>query len=323
MKYIYSLLIIGVVATISLSIYSFIQAQQADQEITEKSATTEQMPAYHFVLIGEEMDHDYWKLVGEGAQDTEEKYDVAIEYNGPRRSNPDEQLKLLDMAIKSKVDGIIVQALNDDFLPVIDKAVEQGIPVITIDTDAPESRRSAYIGTDNYQAGRQAGEQLLNDLSPDEKVGIITGSFTNDHHKLRVEGFRDVVEEEGVDIVAIEESNISRTTAEGKAYSMLRDHPEITALYGTSALDGIGMVAAIESLDIQDDLYVMAFDTLEENLQLLAQEKIDVLVQQQFYNIGYTSVELMLDVMEGKDVQDTYYTPIDFLKKEDLGDAYD
>ncbi|SDZ42943.1 ribose transport system substrate-binding protein [Evansella caseinilytica] len=140
------------VIAVSFSIYFYIQAKVYQSKITD-ATIKEEVPSYHFALIGEEMDHDYWRLVGEGAKDMEEKYNVFVEYEGPRRSNPKEQLKLLDMAIKSKVDGIIVQALNDEFLQVINQAVDQGIPVITIDTDAPESKRSTYIGTDNYEAG--------------------------------------------------------------------------------------------------------------------------------------------------------------------------
>ncbi|WP_240468709.1 sugar-binding protein [Gracilibacillus sp. YIM 98692] len=281
--------------------------------------TESSLPTYHFALIGEEMDHDYWRLVGEGAKDTEAQYDVLVEYGGPRRSNPEEQLKLLDIAIKSKVDGIMVQALNDDFLPMIEKAVNQGIPVITIDTDAPESPRSAYIGTDNYAAGQLAGRTLVEDTEGEATVGIITGSFDNAHHRLRVEGFQDVVEgEEGIEIVAIEESNITRVVAEEKAYTMLNEKPDITALYGTSALDGIGMAAAAESLEMVEDLYMINFDTLEENLQLVEQEKIDALIDQKPYEMGYRSVELMLDILKGQPVQDVYHTEASIVHKENI-----
>ncbi len=308
------------VIAVSFSIYFYIQSKAFQSKITD-ATSKEQVPTYHFALIGEEMDHDYWRLVGEGAKDMEEKYDVFIEYEGPRRSNPEEQLKLLDIAMKSKVDGIIVQALNDEFLPVINQAVEQGIPVITIDTDAPESKRSTYIGTDNYEAGKLAGKALVEDTGGEATVGIITGSFENAHHQLRVEGFRDVVEQEpGIDIVAIEESNITRVIAEEKAHNMLRDYPDITALYGTSALDGIGMVAAAEFLGVEESLYMIAFDVLPANIALLEQEKVDVLIGQKPYEMGNRSVELMLELMNNQEVKDVYHTNASVVRKEDIYD---
>jgi ribose transport system substrate-binding protein len=308
------------VIAVSFSIYFYIQSKAFQSKITD-ATSKEQVPTYHFALIGEEMDHDYWRLVGEGAKDMEEKYDVFIEYEGPRRSNPEEQLKLLDIAMKSKVDGIIVQALNDEFLPVINQAVDQGIPVITIDTDAPESKRSTYIGTDNYEAGKLAGKALLEDTGGEATVGIITGSFENAHHQLRVEGFRDVVEQEpGIDIVAVEESNITRVVAEEKTHNMLSDYPGITALYGTSALDGIGMVAAAESLGIEESLYMIAFDVLPANIALLEEGKVDVLIGQKPYEMGNRSVELMLDLMNNQEVQDVYHTNASVVRKEDIDD---
>ncbi|WP_208589551.1 sugar-binding protein [Gracilibacillus suaedae] len=308
------------VIAVSFSIYFYIQSKAFQSKITD-ATSKEQVPTYHFALIGEEMDHDYWRLVGEGAKDMEEKYDVFIEYEGPRRSNPEEQLKLLDIAMKSKVDGIIVQALNDEFLPVINQAVDQGIPVITIDTDAPESKRSTYIGTDNYEAGKLAGEALLKDTNSEATVGIITGSFENAHHQLRVEGFRDVVEQEpGIDIVAIEESNITRVVAEEKTHNMLSDYPDITALYGTSALDGIGMVAAAESLGVEESLYMIAFDVLPANIALLKEERVDVLIGQKPYEMGNRSVELMLDLMNNQEVQEVYHTNASVVRKEDIDD---
>ena len=130
---------------------------------------------------------------------------------------------------------------------MINKAVNQGIPVITIDTDAPESLRTTYIGTDNL-AGQIAGKTLVEGTKGQATVGIITGSFTNAHHQLRVEGFKNVVADiEEVEIVEIEESNITQVIAE-KTYEMLKNHPEIDALYGTSALDGIGMVDATRGI---------------------------------------------------------------------------
>ncbi|KAB8137728.1 sugar ABC transporter substrate-binding protein [Gracilibacillus oryzae] len=317
---IYTALSFCFIISVSFSFYYYIQAQKYDQQIDRSMETTQELPEYHFILIGEEMDHDYWRLVGEGAKDTEEHYDVYVEYEGPRRSNPDEQLELLDIAIKANPDGLIVQALNDDFLPMINKAVREGIPVITIDTDAPDSMRSTYIGTDNYNAGRIAGETLAEDTNGNATIGIITGSFTNAHHQLRVQSFRAALaEEQNIEIVAIEESNITRVTAEEKAYQMLQEHPEIDAMYGTSALDGIGIAHAAASLNIaKDDLYVIGFDTLPENIELMKQGMIDVLIGQKPYEMGYRSIELMLGMLNGKSIEKTHYTDVNIVREQDL-----
>lgn len=208
---IYAILISLFITTLGFFFYFYQQVQIFDKKLEETNSSETRSSKHHFVLIGEEMGHDYWRLVGEGAKKAESRYDVVVQYEGgPKRSNPDEQLKLFDMAIKSKVDGIIIQALNDEFTPMINKAVKKGIPVITIDTDAPESMRSTYIGTDNYKAGQMAGQALIEDTDGKAIIGIVTGGMDKDNHQhqLRLEGFKDTIAQvEGIKIVAMAESN--------------------------------------------------------------------------------------------------------------------
>ncbi|WP_079710699.1 sugar-binding protein [Paraliobacillus ryukyuensis] len=318
-RLVYSVLTITFFVSVGFSIYFFSQARASDARILKADTNNSPIPRYHFALIGEELEHDYWELVGQGAKDTEEEYEIAIEYEGPRRSNPEEQRKLLDMAIKSKVDGIIVQAVNNSFLPLINKAVDQGIPVITIDTDAAKSKRFTYIGTDNYEAGRLAGEELIEQTNGSATVGIVTGSFDNAHHQLRVQGFQDVIEQKSdISIVAIEESSITQVIAEEKAQNMLTKYPDLNALYGTSTHDATGMAEAAESLGRSNDLYIIGFDTLEENLQLLKQNKVDALIEQEPYAMGNRSIDLMMDIMENKEVKDVYHTDTSVVTKADL-----
>ena len=318
-KIIYIILITTFFIAAGLSIYYYQKLQINNKEMEEAIASEVSLPTYHFVLIGEEMNHEYWRLVGEGAKEMEFKYDVFVEYEAPKRSNPDEQLKLVDIAIKSKVDGIIVQALNDHFTPMINKAVQEGIPVITVDTDSPESERNAYIGTDNYEAGRLAGEALVNDTNGQATVGIITGNLDNLHHQLRLQGFKDVVEKvEGIEIVATEESNITRVEAEETAYSVLMEHENITAFYGTSSYNGLGIVAAADSLKRQDDMYVITFDAIEENINLLENGDIDAIVEQQPFEMGKQSIQVLLDIIQGKEINDIYHTDTSIIRINDL-----
>ncbi len=319
-SYLYIFLLVLFIVGLAFSFSFYKKADTYDERLTNARPSSS-LPTYHFSLIGEEMDHDYWRLVGDGAKTTESIYDVFVEYDGPNRSNPEEQLELLDMAIKSKVDGIIVQALNEDFTPMINKAVDAGIPVITIDTDSPTSLRSAYIGTDNYAAGQLAGEALVKDTDGEATVGIITGSFDNVHHQLRIEGFKNIVDQiEGIRIVGIDESNITGVEAEEKAYTMLAEHNEITAFYGTSSFDASGIVAAANSLNLQGNLYVIGFDTLDENIDLLKNGEIDVLIEQQPYEMGYRSIEIMLDIIKDRSIEEINHTDATAIRRVDLAD---
>ncbi|WP_099355721.1 sugar-binding protein [Fredinandcohnia onubensis] len=318
-RMIYSLLIISFITALGFSIYFYEHVQTINQEMEEVYSPEAPLPKYHFVLIVEEMEHEYWQLIGEGAKNAGQKYGAAVEYIGPERSNTEEQLKLFDKAIKSKVDGIIVQGLNEHFTDMINKAERQNIPVVTIDTDSPESMRHAYIGSDNYMAGQLAGKALVEDTNGVANVGIITGSLDNPHHLERVEGFKDVVEQvEGIEIVAVEESKITRVEVEEKAYNILTEHENITAFFGTSSYNGIGIVSAANSLQKQNDMYVITFDTIDENMELLKNGEIEAIVEQHPFEMGYLSVERMVDIMNGKQFKEITHTNSSIINKSTL-----
>ncbi|WP_138420552.1 sugar-binding protein [Aquibacillus sediminis] len=316
---VYVILLSVFIVAVSFSVYFYKQVQFFDSQVEDAVLPDESQSKYHVTLVGQEMNHDYWRLVGQGAEKAESEHNVFVEYVGPKRSNLEEQLKLVDMAIQSNVDGIIVQGLNEQFTDMINQAEKRGIPVITIDTDSKQSSRHAYIGTDNYLAGKLAGEALIEDTNGAATVGIVTGSLDNPHHQQRVQGFKEVVEHaEGIEIIALEESNITRVEAEEKAYKMLLEHENITAFYGTSSYNGMGIVAAAKSLKKQNDMYVITFDAIDENIALLENTDIDAIVEQQPYEMGYQSVQLMLDIIHDRYVQDVYYKQPTIIHRSDL-----
>ncbi|MGE8203373.1 sugar-binding protein [Heyndrickxia sp. NPDC080065] len=277
---------------------------------------------YHFMLIPEELDNDYWRLVEKGARDAAEENHILLEYVGPKQSNIDEHLRKLNIAAASKVDGVLTQGYNDkQFTPVINYLANKGVPVITVDTDAPSSHRRAYIGTDNYYSGFLAGKALIDDTIGVVNVAIITGSFKAEHQKLRVKGFKDAIaKEKRINIVAIEESNITRIRAAEKAYKILSEHPETNAFYGTSALDGIGIAQSVFRLRRQDSTYIMAFDTIAETLEYIRRGVIDATVVQKPYEMGFNAVEMMIKIQEGKPVPKINYTETRIMHKNDLPD---
>ncbi|WAA09285.1 sugar-binding protein [Fervidibacillus albus] len=274
---------------------------------------------YHFVLIPEEVDNEYWRMIEKGARDAAEKYQVYLEYIGPSRANMEEHIQVLDKVIAGKVDGIMVQGIAESFSSLIDKAVNKGIDVVTVDTDWPKSEREVYIGTDNYKAGYLAGRALIEDTEGSQQVGIIIGRKDAIHQQLRVDGFREAIQKEDrIEVVGIEESKISKTGAVQATYNLLKEHPNITAFYGTSALDGVGIAQVIRTMKPDSDPYIITFDTLPETIDLLNNGEIDALVVQYPYEMGYRAVESLVQLQKGNHPDSIQYTKTGIWHKEDL-----
>lgn len=313
----YIVLSVCIVVSFGFTCFYFMKALNYTVTVTAEQAKLSH--DYHFVLIGQEFDNPYHKKVLEGAQTAAKEHDVLLEFIGPKQTNIDEHTKLIEMAIAARVDGILTQGLtNREFKPVIDKAISKGIPVITIDTDLEDSRRVAYVGTNNYEAGKQMGEALAEATNGEAKVAIVTGILYANNLMERVQGFLDVIENyPDIEVVAMESSNISQIQAAEKTYQMLRNHPEVTAFFGTSALDGIGIAQAVTKANLQEDILIFAFDDLEETMELMEQEKIFATLKQEPYEMGYQGVSLLVETMKGQPIPKINYTSLEVIYKEE------
>lgn len=251
-------------------------------------------PPLRFVVVAPEQDHPFWAQVGEGARAAGARLNVSVEFSGPRRASLEGQVQLLDMAAAAQVDGIITQGAPDERIgQAIARAADRGIPVITVETDLP-GRRLTYVGSDNYAAGRLAAGELLRRTGGRAVVGIVRGHFGPEEEDDRVRGFRDgLAGAPGVRIAAVAPSSLSRTVAGQQALRILREHPEVTAFYGTTALDAVGIAQSVSALVVQDRILVLGWDTPGETETGVSRGAIGAVVVQQPARMGQRAVELL------------------------------
>lgn len=261
----------------------------------------------HIVLISQELDNPYWRSVEQGARAAAQQNSWELEYTGSFRINPAEQTKLLEKAIAAKADAILVQGLGDpQYRQWIDKAMDQGIAVLTVDTDEPDSKRLSYVGTDNEEAGRQMGELIAQKIGKTGSIGVLVGS-TADSQRLRLQGLQEAIQlYPDLTITEVRTSNISRLQAEQQATELLTKHPQIQIMAGLSALDGIGIMKATERTG-RPTLNIFAFDDLQETVDGIRQCKITSSIVQQPYQIGYDAIKLLEQHWSGQAPEKQHY----------------
>ncbi len=286
----------------------------------EKDSVSTKEYAYHFVLIAEEIDNEYWRLVEQGALKASIANDVYLEYLGPPKADNSQLLRLLDRMISAKVDGIIIQGVEGkQFVDLVFKGVERGIPIITIDTDVKSSVRKAYVGTDNYYAGQLAGRTIIENTIGEQYVGIVTGRFDAINQQERIEGFKNAIKSTNrIQIVGEKESNITQIGAAQATYSLLKEFPSINALVGTSALDGIGMVEGLQEIAPNKDVYITAFDVLPETLMLIQRGKIDATIAQYPEEMGYDAIKVMIELQQHDVLNTEFFTRTKIIDKDDV-----
>lgn len=256
------------------------------------------------LLISSVYQNPYWQIIKRGADDAAHNRGCFIEYNGPQTLDTNASLKIFDMGIATSVDGIITSAQEEkQYIPMIKKAMNKGIPVVTIDTDAKKSSRIAYVGTNNIEAGNYAGQQLLEITFSKAKIGIVMAGMNTTSQVERVEGFKNYISDyPGMKIIAAESSNSDVIEAELVAKKMMNEHPEIDCLYCTSSVDGIGAARAVIDSNRKGKIKIVCFDDLPETLEFIKEGIIQASVVQKPYEMGFDSVNILVDKLEGKNI---------------------
>ncbi|MCG8510342.1 MAG: substrate-binding domain-containing protein, partial [Rhodospirillales bacterium] len=186
--------------------------------------------------------------------------DIKTELRGPATWDASQEARAIEQLIAKGVDGIIVTAGDATTLnPAINKAVAKGIPVITFDSDAPESDRLTFAGTNNYEAGKVAGKTMVEWLGGKGEVGVST--FPGPNHLVeRIRGFEDGLKGSDVKVVATANYEGKVAAAETAITSTLQAHPEIDAVFAAHGNPGPGAVAAVKNVGKEGKVQIMGFD---------------------------------------------------------------
>lgn len=211
----------------------------------------------------------------------------------------DAQLKTIDALREEGIHGLILSPYNAPQIQLkIDELWEAGIPCVTVNTDIPNSKRIAYVGSDYLKCGRVAANLLQLVGSGIIRLGIVTGSHNILCHEERIHGFSDYVKTNKlpVQIVDIRENGDDDYQSYDVVSSMLSEHPEINALYFTAA--GVfGGCRAIQNSTLQKQPVVITFDAVPSTIEMLKEGIVTATICQHPEEQGARSLALLVDYL--------------------------
>lgn len=269
--------------------------------------------------------HPYWVDVADGVEAAAKEFGISYTETGPiGELNIDKQISAIETAIVSKVDGIVTMALNPEaFTPVINRAEAAGISVVLIDTDAPDSNRSAYAGTSNWDAGYSAGEAMIKATNGKANIGIVTGAIDADNLNLRIAGFRKAIADyPEMKIIDVQAGNSDLLQATEKTQSMLSANPKLDALFGVSAECAIAQGKIVEERGLKGKIAIVGFDDLDETLDYIRSGTVYATAVQKPFMMGYLGVKIAHDLAKGATLEtDIIDTGVTIVTKENV-DSY-
>jgi len=259
-------------------------------------------PSYHqqderYIFVASNIKLPYWEEVEAGLRDASKSMGVKAELTGPEIYSPAEELDAFQKAVAEKPAGILVSASRPDvFKTAIDTAVTQGIPVICVDSDAPDSRRILFVGTDNYRAGTESGKRMADILKGQGRIVIVTipGQLNADE---RARGVNDELKKyPGIKIVQTFDDKGDPRSANDQISKLLGAKEKIDGIICLEASGGSGAAEALHRLDQTGKIAIVAFDKDPETLEFIQNGAINATIAQKPYVMSWYGLKLVDDL---------------------------
>jgi ribose transport system substrate-binding protein len=230
---------------------------------------------------------------------------VKTELQGPAEWDASLEARAIEELTAKGATGILATAGDaTTMIASIDAAIEAGIPVITFDSDAPDSTRLTFAGTSNYAAGYTAGTEMVEWLGGEGKIGISTFPGP-DHLAKRVEGFEQALVDAGANIETVVVNDEGKVdVAESQITAMLQADPDINGIFAAHGNPGPGAAAAVRNLGLEG-IQIMAFDFGLPVIELIDKGEIKATVGQNPYLMGYTAMLVAYGAKYPTDVPST------------------
>src|SRR3954467_2110778 len=254
-------------------------------------------PKETYLLVTSNIKIPYWQEALAGLNRAGSEMKVTVAMVGPNRYDAKAQREDLQTAIHDKPAGILISAADPDLVTAdIDSAVQQGIPVITIDSDAPESKRLFFIGSDNYRIGRLGGELLVKTLGGKGNVVMFTYPHQNNlierqhGYESAFEGHPNIQVNQAVDVQG--DPAIAYKTAK----QLLSSKAKIDAFVCLEAVACPQVGDVVSETNTTGKVTVMGMDTDRSTLKWIQEGVITATIAQKPYTMAYLGVKLLDEI---------------------------
>ena len=230
-----------------------------------------------------------------GIADAARAFHVNAKMVGPAGGGADKQVAELQTLMVKGVDGLAISSATTDALaPLINKALREGIPVVTFNTDNPKSHRLAFVGQNLVASGRVAGEQMVRLLHGKGKVLIVSLDAAAQWSHDRETGARQALGRySGIQIVGLVSANGKAEEAYSVIQNAMTAHPDVNGIVSLDCCTFPAAAQYVQRSHLSGKVKVVGFDLLPLNLQLVKQGAAQVTIGQNPYLQGYDSVKLL------------------------------
>ena len=250
-----------------------------------------------YVFVATNINLPYWQEAQAGFLDAAKALGVKGELTGPTTYDPNGEVGIFRQIVDQHPAGICLSAARPEiFQGDIDKAVAQGIPVICVDADVPDSKRVMYIGTDNFKAGRESLKRIAARVPGKGSIVVITISG---QHNLddRVAGVADALANFPVlKLTKILDDKGDARSAFDQVSELIQKKEKVDGIICLEATGGSGAAEAVHRFNLEGKLPIVAFDNDPETLDWIDRGAIAVTITQKPYVMSYYGLKFLDDL---------------------------
>jgi len=266
--------------------------------------------------------HDFWKAVHAGAIKASKETGSQIFWNGPNREGDrDGQIGIVEDFIVRKVDGIAVAPLESNAqVPCVQKVTEAGIACVIFDSGINTDKYASFVATDNYKGGVLAARRMAEILGGKGKVIVVQYMAGSDSTTQRENGFLETIKREfpGIKLADKKYGLDTVETALQAAEDLLTRNPELDGVFACNESTSVGTLRALESQGRAGKVKMVGFDSSAPLVEGVKSGKIDSLVVQNPFMMGYEGVKAAVAVLDGKVPVKRIDTGVKLITKKNL-----
>jgi len=243
---------------------------------------------------------DFWTIARRGVEKADSELgNVSVEFEMPHDGSAAEQKRIIDDLLAKGVDGIAISPVNPENQTQLINDLAKRAFVITQDSDAPNSQRACYLGTDNVEAGRQAGRLIKEAIPQGGKIMIFVGRLDARNAQERRQGIQEILKDTNITIIDTKTDDNDEVRAKSNVSATLVQYPDIACLVGLWSYNGPAILNAVRDSGKLGKVKIVCFDEAYETLAGIKDGSIYATVVQQPYEFGYRSVHLIAKALAG------------------------
>lgn len=255
--------------------------------------------------------HPIWNVSKEGFMKAAQDFSFGPSYVGPQTIDPAEMVNMIEVAIASKVDGIITMPIAPEAMrPAFEKCADANIPVVFVGAEDTKSKSLAFVGTNEAELGRE-GAQALEKLMDGQpiKAHIMQSTMDASFAIKARDGYLAALKDYkgGFEMVLNEACNSDMMTAMEKYQNAFKAHPEINVAIGVCGEAGPAAAKVLKEMGLVGKIKIIAIDDIKEIMDYVRDGTIAGTMAQNYYNIGYKSAEILYKYIKNGEKPEKFY----------------